>query len=250
MKIGGWNIASAGAYQWNVTPGTHTLKNNSEWLRGSPVPVMSGNYMGFKTLKVALMVTGDGRENILNRCSTVISHLTEPAEIELDGFTHRFYGILSKHSLTENPLKIPDVWKNRAAKLTLEFDGYEFAAAKKGKPYTASASCKRNLVFKNQGNILTPAVIEITPQAGAASLLLTGICRDVSTMEDLPVTVGNLTAGQTVILDGETGLFTENGEIKPDLEIWGRPALLPGVNTVTADNDWMDITIKYYPRYI
>lgn len=245
MKIGGWDIASAGAYQWNVTPGTHTLKNNSEWLRGSPVPVMSGNYMGFKTLKVSLMVTGEGREDVLEGCSKIMAHLIEPARIDLDGFAHKFYGVLSKQSLTENPLKIPNVWGNRAAKLTLEFNGYEFGAAK-----TVSASCKRTLAFKNPGNILTPATIEITPQAGAASLLLTGICRDVSTLEDLPVTVGNLTAGQTVILDGETGLFTENGEIKPDLEIWGRPALLPGANTVTADNDWMDIKIKYYPRYM
>ena len=246
MKINGWDIADAGAKQWNVTPGFHSVSNDSEWNRGSPVPVIFQNKIGFKSLKITILVKADrDRQMILDQCSEILSRLQEPAELELDDFEHKFYGILSKHTLEENPLNIPWVKYNRASKLILEFNVYEYTDEE-----PVEASGETEIAVNNPGNILTPAIIEITPQVGVASITLTGICRDHNTGEDLPVIINELETGKTVILDGETGLFTQDGELKKDIEIWGVPTLLPGENKITVDNEWMDIAVRFRPRFM
>lgn len=246
MKINGWDISGADAKQWNVTPGFHSISNDSEWSRGSPAPVLFRNEIGFKTLKVTILVKADrDRQVILNRCSEILSHLLEPAELELDDFDYKFYGILKKHALEENPLSTPVLKFNRASKLTLEFEGYEYADEE-----TVETSGETEIVVNNFGNILTPVIIEITPQVGAASITLSGICRDPNTGEDLPVMINELETGKTVTLDGETGLFTQDGELKADLEIWDVPTLFPGENKITVDSEWMDIVVRYRPRFM
>ena len=246
MTINGWDISEAESVQWNVTPGFHSISNDSEWVRGSPMPVLIGNTTGFKSIKVTLLVKADrDRQAILQRCSRILSHLLEPAELELDDFTHKFYGILAKHSLEENSLNVLFVKFNRAAKLTLEFSCYEYADM-----VTQTFTGQTQISVTNPGNIVTPVRVEITPQTGVASTVITGLCREAGTGKDLPVTIGELVTGKNVILDGETGLFTQDGEVKKELEIWGLPALLPGINTITVNNSWTDITLKYRPRFM
>lgn len=249
MKINGWDITEIGAEQseqWNVIPGFHAVSNDSEWIRGSPTPILFKNKIGFKTLKVTILVRANrDRQAILSQCSEILSRLQEPVELELDDFEHKFYGILSKHTLEENPLNIPWVKYNRASKLILEFNVYEYADVE-----FVEASGKTEIAVNNPGNILTPAIIEITPQVGVASITLTGICRDPNTGEDLPVIINEMKSGKTVILDGETGLFTQDGELKNDIEIWDVPTLLPGGNTITVNNEWMDIAVRYRPRFM
>lgn len=246
MTIGGWDVSNADATQWNVTPGFSSFSNDSEWVAGSPIPALFANTMGFKTMTVTLLVKGErDREDILQKCGQVLTHLLEPAEFVLDGFTHKFYGVLNKHSLEENPLSIPVVNYNRAAMLKLEIYCYEY-----GSKATTTASQKTEFSVRNAGNIITPVCVSITPLVGAASIILTGICKDANTGADLPVTVKNLETDKTVILDGDTGLFTQDGETKADLEIWGLPTLLPGKNTITVNNAWMNISVSFYPRYI
>lgn len=247
MKINGWDISEAGATQWNVTPGFHSISNDSEWSRGSPEPVMFKNEIGFKPLQVSLLVKADrNRQAILHQCSEILAHLQEPAELELDYFDHKFYGILKKHSFVENALGIPWVKYNRAGRLILEFEGYEFSEEE-----VKIGSGTTEIAITNPGNIPTPAIIEITPQVGVASIMLTGICRDPNTGEDFSVTISNLETGKTVVLDGESGLFTQDGELKAgDIEIWGIPSLLPGENKITVNSDRMDIVVRYRPRFM
>ena len=238
MLINTWDISNAGARQWNVMPGFHSVSNDSEWSKGSPMPVLFGDKIGFKTLKVVLLIKADrDRQAILSRCSEILSRLLEPVDLELDDFEHKFHGVLVKHSLEENPHDIPWLKYNRASKLTLEFNGYEYSDEE-----VKIGSGVTEIAITNNGNIITPAIIEITPQTGTSSITLTGICQDPNTGEDLPVTISNLTTGKTVILDGESGLFTEDGELKAgDIEIWNVPTLLPGENKITVDSDRMDI---------
>lgn len=237
--INGWDISNADARQWNVTPGFHSVKNDSEWDRGSPNPVLFKNDIGFKPIKVKLLVKkAGGRQAILGRCSEILSHLLGPADLELDQFAHKFCGILTKHSHEE---KCMERWHV----LTLEFDGYEYDKEESIQTFSGMA----DFTVKNAGNTMTPAVIEITPQIGAAEIKLSGICHDRHTGEDLPVAVRELETGKKVILDGTTGLFTQDGELK-DVDIWGLPALLPGDNRILVDNSRMDITVRFHPRFM
>lgn len=238
MKINGWDIADADAKQFRVTPGFCAIGNESEWTRGSPAPILFKNEIGFKPLKVVVLVKRDGgRDAILNRCSEILSHLLEPAELDLDNFEHKFYGILTKHTHEEKAMY-------RWHILTLEFNGYEF-----GQEVSQAFSGTASFTVANTGNIITPAIVEVTPQIGAASIALTGICRDPYTGEDLPVTIRDLEKEKKVTIDGETGLFTQSGELK-DMDIWGRPTLLPGDNSITVNNSWMDVTVRFRPRFM
>jgi phage-related protein len=239
MKINDWDISSADARQWNVTPGFHSIKNDSEWNRGSPVPEIFKNEIEFKTVKVSLLVkTTGGRQAILNRCSEILSHLLEPVELTLDQFEHKFYGILTKHSHNEKSM-------NRWHVLTLEFDGYEYAKTETVQTFSGTT----DFTVSNTGNIITPAIVELTSSSSLSAITLSGICRDSFTGEDLPVTVNHLSAGRKVILDGETGLFTQDGSLKSDIEIWGLPTLLPGNNRILSSNG-MDITVRFHPRFM
>lgn len=244
MKINGWDISEAQAEQSRVVFGKHVVENRSEWTRASPVPVFMDNTIGFQGLKIDLLIRGKGREDIIKKRSQILSRLLKTADIELDDYKNRYKGILRKHSTNETDII-------RWHVLTLEFDAYEYAAQADGSPYSESASGSLQTVVTNPGNILTPAIVEIIPQIGTAQLTVTGICRDPNTGTDLPVTIRNLTTGKKVILDGETGLMTEDGALKAaDIDIWEVPSLLPGSNTITMDSSRMDITVKYYPRFM
>lgn len=108
------------------------------------------------------------------------------------------------------------------------------------------------IAITNPGNIWTPCIVEITPRAaGASAFTVKGINRNPDTGESLPVTIRNTTKDKTVILDGETGKITEAGVNKSaDVDIWSLPVLMPGTNRITLDNTWMDITVKYRPRFM
>lgn len=240
MLIGTRDVSEWNARQWNVSIGNHEIENESEWTRGSPLPFFGRNTIGFKTVKVVLLIKDDGREAMNRDRSGILAALLEPAELTLEGFTNKFFGILKKHSFTETVGNRLDCWH----KLTLEFLAYEFGQ-------TVSASGTGTVTITNPGNIEGPAVIELTPTFGAAAVTMTGVCRNPETGEDDPVTIRNLETGKTIVLDGETGLITQDGELKAgDVDIWEMPSVLPGENTITCSTDKITITVKIKPRYM
>lgn len=248
MTINGWDIANAGAKQWSVTPGFHAVSNSSStWIQGSAAPNLFKNDIGFKTLKVKIMVKRNrDRQGILDGCSAILSRLLGPAELVLDDFNHKYFGILSKHTLTENALKVQALKYNKAAFLILEFKGYEY-----GDTVTATAAGQATVTVNNPGNILTPATITITPQMGTATLTITGICRDPQTGADIPVVVKDVVTGKAIVLDGETGLYTIDGKPAPgQIDIWEPPTMKPGNNTIKLSNKLMTVSIKVRPRYM
>ena len=238
MLIGTQDISIANARQRSVKIGHCTLKNNSEWPRGHPFPFLTGNDIGFKSLAVTLWVYGKNREDIIKNRSLILAALLEPTVLTLDGFTHKFLSVLSKTTAEETVM-------NRWHKLSLEFSALEF-----GTEVMRTFSGSTEFTVVNTGNVITPATIEITPAIGAASITINGICREYDTKEDLPVTVKELTAGKKVIINGQTGLITQDGELKTDIDIWSLPALLPGNNKITVNNNRMDITVRFYPIFV
>ncbi len=237
IEINGWNIAQAEARQHQVVIGNNSVKNNSEWDPASPVPIMNKSDIGFKSLKIVLIIKGCERNDILLNRSTILAKLIDPVTIQLDKNNHMFYGILTKYDAEETSRH----WH----KLSLEFDCYECG------PETEEIhSNKTEINIQNEGNIVTPCVIEITPQIGAVSITINGICRDEAG-EDLPVTIKNVAKEKTIVLDGEQGLMTVDGKLDTDnITIWGLPSLLPGKNKIACSSNWMDIKIKWKARFM
>lgn len=250
MNINGWDISEAKAKQWNVTPGFSDIKNESEWQRASPLPFLMKSSIGFKPLQVTFLVYGGNRNEVLQNCSMLLARLSEPVRLELDGFSHKYHGVMTKSDFVENPLGKQRVTANKVGKLTAGFSCYEYSEQPDGSPFSKSSSGSTQLIVTNPGNLDTPAVVEITPKIGIAELVINGLTRNPDTGENLKISIKSLTTGNKIILDGETGLFTEKGVLKKDIEIWTLPSLLPGTNTITLSNAQMDISVKYRPRFI
>lgn len=239
MTIGGWDISQADARQWNVVAGHPALTNQSEWGAIAPHPFMATTFYGFRDLSITVIVKVDGgRQALRKRCSDIISHSLTPCEIVLDKFDTKFFGILQSVSHNEMSMRH---WHS----LTLQFKAYEY-----GPEVTVTKERTTSFTITNAGNIITPVRLEITPLVAAASVVLSGLCID-QTGKSRDITIKNTTTNKAIVLDGETGLFTEDGENKAkDIEIWGLPAIKAGENAVTVNNAFMSVVIKYKPRYI
>lgn len=238
MTIDGMDIKEYGAQQWNVTPAYASITNNSQWEAGSLNPLILPGTAGLKKIKISVLIHGTSRQDIWAKGGKLVTRLLNPSIIKLDGFEHYFYLVLINPSQAESSIK-------RFHKATLEMAGYEY-----GDEVVVSTSAK-GITIVNDGNLEAPAAIEIVPQIGKVSMEITGIVRNRLTGEDKPVTVQKLTKDRKIIIDGETGLITEGGVNKfPDVTLWDLPSLLPGENAIAWNQDAIDVTIKYMPRYL
>ena len=237
MTVDGQNVKEFGVQQWNLEHDYSQLSNESEWPDGATNPLILPSTTGFKKVKVTVMIRGSNRKEIWEKAGMFIARLLTPREYSFDGFEGRyFFGYLKNASQAETCLQ---KWH----KATLELVGYEY-----GKQ-TQVESTKNVITLTNTGTLLTPAVVKITPVINLTDITLTGLTRNTITGEEKNITVKNLTNGKEVIIDGETGLITENGVNKySDVDLWDLPSLVPGVNKITANKD-INITVQYRPRY-
>lgn len=94
------------------------------------------------------------------------------------------------------------------------------------------------------GNMSTPATIEIVPIADIIDIQLEGLAYD-------PIVIKNLKANKTVIIDGELQKVTVDGVNKyGDTDMWEFPRLTPGANSIKVSRNNCNIKIKYKPRFI
>lgn len=238
MKINGIDISEYGARQWNVTPAFSSISNKSQWVEGAAIPLLLESGIGMKKIKVSVVLEGEGRDIIWGNARKLVTALLSPAEIQLDGFPNLYHMALENASSAELSMQ-------RFHKATLELAGYEH-----GQETTVSGAGNR-FYINNPGDIETPAIMEITPYIGKTSLTIKGLVRDRYTQEDKPVTVKRISQRKKIVLDGEKGLFTEEGSNKMgDIDIWGLPTLRPGTNLIEMDQADQEMRLRFKPRYI
>lgn len=273
MKIDGWDIALANARQARYTDGHHALSNDSAWTEGSNRPIFQRNRYGFKKFTLELWVKGDGYQEIVDNRGVILSHLIGEVVLEPDWTTHKFRAVLNKYNVTESS-------KQRFHVLKLEFNGYEYEDVKE---YETEANTE--FVIENVGTMETPVTLELTPIGGAvdipdeqteaylicdedggylvdddgtviagydhSTLIIDGLCRDPRTGESLLIEVRNYKLEQKIVIDGETGIITENGEIKiEDVDVWSLPTLQPGENLIRTNNNWLRVVVRYKPHFM
>lgn len=274
MLIDGWEIKEAKARQARFTNGHHELSNSSAWNTGSNRPVFQRGQIGFKNFTIELVVKGEGYQEIVENRGIILAHLIDVVTIDPDWTSHKFKAVLNKYSTDETS-------KQHFHILKLEFAGYEYEDEEK-----FDIEVSTSFEIYNKGTAETPVILELTPKEGAidipydqmvasilcdsdgsllvdeedgvpigsydyATLIINGLCRDPRTGEDLPIEIKNITPGRTIVIDGETGLITEEGTIKiDDVEIWALPTIQPGENHITTNNNWLSVTVRYEPRYM
>lgn len=273
MLIDGWDIAQANARQARYIDGHHDLKNDSAWNEGSNRPIFQRSSMKFKTFIIDLWVKGKDYQDIVDNRGRILARLIAPAIIEPERTTHKFKAVLNKYNVTETS-------KDRFHVLSLEFFGYEYLDTEK---FTIDVNTTFTII--NAGTVETPVTLEITPIGGAVdvpedqmdgymlcdedeaciidddeaaiggydydTLIIQGLCRDVRTGNDLDIVIRNITPEKKIIIDGETGLITEDGKVKiEDVDIWALPTLQTGENVIRTNNNWLRIAVNYKPRFM
>lgn len=237
VTVNGIDVSRYGVQQWFVQPELSKISNSSEWTEGVRLPTLLKSTIGFKKMKVGIMIRGKTRQEIWEKSSDFIAALLEPQEYRFDGFDHIFFGCVSNAEQAETCLKH---WH----KATIQLEGYEYGAE------IVNTSTARNITINNEGNLETPAIVEVTPLINLVNMTLTGFVKNNFTGEDRPIIIRNLTKGRTITINGESGLITEGGANKfKDVELWDLPVLQPGMNSITVDKD-VNITIRHKPRYL
>jgi hypothetical protein len=214
-----------------------SLSNSSEWTNGDLLPFFQNSLPGFKKISVTVVLTGTSRQGIWTNAGKLVASLLSPSVLELDGFEHNFMVYLSNAKQTEQMLK-------RWHKAKMEFYGYEYSDTK----YVVKSASTFSVT--NEGNLRTPAIVEIISNIGLVSATIYGLTKNRLTGEDMPIIINGIDAGKTLIIDGEEGLITQDGSNRAgDVVLYEMPYLMPGENKVVMDHELI-ITIYYKERYV
>ncbi len=244
MKVNGIDLKEK--YGSKILVGQQTIKERSittftDWLDESDHPIMSANPKGkFFDVEAEIIVFGTSKTDAELTASNIVSDCIS-GKIELDNVELELQGELKKAE--------KEFLKRWSYSLSLVFQAWE----KAGDEVSVTVSGAEEAVVSVDGNLETPCIIELTPSGAITSYTIKGAARDPVTGEAEDVVIKNLSAGKTVIIDGEACTVTEDGANKyADAEMWEFPTLLPGSNTLTfvSSSVSCSVTIKYKPRYI
>lgn len=273
MTINGWDINEADAKLARFVNSHHEITNSSEWSEGGNRPVFQKGKIGFKTFTAELWVHGNGYDDIVENRGKILSHLLDEAVLMFDGHTHKFKAVLTKYSVDEKS-------KQKWHILKLVFIGYEYS-----EPVEYQVNVDTSFLIDNIGTAETPVTLELVVLGGpieippdqmkiyilcdddgsyitdddgivigsydSDTLVIEGLCRDSRTGESLDIEIRNTTPGKKIIIDGDTGLITEDGVVKiDDVDIWALPSIVPGENQIVTNNNWLDVKVRYEPRYM
>ena len=215
-----------------------------EQLSGRNIYVNTGNKGVFKQRPITLTFDRMGDYEDWLECISLISAdvAGQEVKLELDSQPgYYYYGVAAVSTTKEN-----NVVTSFAISITA--DPLKYADTVSTTLEDASSS-----TLNVSGDYETPCIIELTPSGAITTYTIQGAARDPVTGEAEDIVIKNLSAGKTVIIDGEACTVTEDGANKyADTEMWEFPTLLPGENalTFTSSSVPCDVTIKYKPRYI
>jgi len=196
-----------------------------EWENNWLVPFRTGQFFKYVNIncefEIDMMTENEAQKNI----SKLIKQASQ-ATLKFDDLDFFYDGYLESH--TKEKIIRGKYIVNLNFKCSL---GYEEAVTKN---IANTSSITLN------STATTPVIIEIIPTENREIVNIKGFGEDIA--------IKNLTAGKKVIIDGEKGLITENGQNKwLDYDSWGFPKLEPGSNEIETD---IPITIRYKPRWI
>lgn len=244
MKVNGIDLKER--YGSKIRIGQQTIRertivNFTNWIDEADRPTQENDTkFKFFDVEAELIVIGTSKTDAELTVSNIIADCRY-GSIELDNVELNLTGELKE---AEKEFK-----KRWVYALSLVFQAWEKSGSEVAVTVEDASSKEINVI----GNLETPCIIELVPSGAITKYTIKGAARDPVTGEEEDIIVKNLSAGKTVIIDGESCTVTENGENKyKDTEMWEFPTLLPGANalTFTSSSVPCNVTIKYKPRYI
>lgn len=276
MTINGIDVSIYGAKQWNVKMNHSEVTSGTEWAAGNIRPFFWDTKFGIKKIKVTLMVYGENRAEIWNKCGLILSVLRKEAEIKLDGFYNTF--IMNLDGEPEHDESKMERWH----KFTVNLAGYERGDLQRVVLYDhmeftnplGETPVLTEVI--NNGTLETPVDLEITigpyAEQNRFTCVIGNLVRNAigSKAYDIIFKGRNGLTGINVKLivfsgmEGTVSVHTNNGQevgliglsAGTGFSSYGIPTLMPGKNTVSCkriDENRGDqgfrVTMSYRPFY-
>lgn len=233
MKINGENLARYRTTQLTVAFSPPQDGAGYEWPDNMLAPISDPATQKCGTCTVELLIRGDNRNEITRTASTLHGLcLPGPVELVLDGYK----GVYKGYLVSFDPEKTitPKAYKVKAV-----FEGWL-----QDTPVKLAYTGQTQATLHRVGSRPAACVLTITPRADVAALTMTGWG-----VHDL--VVKNLKSGHSVVIDGTTGLITQDGQNKaPDVTLWALPAMDCKQRTITWDSANCDVTVEYTPLWL
>ena len=204
---------------------TAEIVTYQDWLRHAPSFIVQGQEEKYKAISCEFAVKGTNDDDLLAKISNLVK-LAENCTIRFDGSAFLYDAIIKDKNhqrITGTLYRLHIEWQA----------GYAYQAE-----ITETLNQVASKTINVPGNLKTPAVIEITPTLNLATVTVAGM------------TVNNLTANQTVIINTEDftvlqGVANKYGDTAGDFLF-----LQPGMNTISVSDTNCTITVKYKPRWL
>lgn len=231
MKVNGIDARKYNAKQLTVEVLPPSMSNDYEIITGAVLPIEFDTDMEMGTLKITMYFRGKDRNNLIRNMSMFMQNFTKSCDLELDGYRGKFRAYITKDSYTK--MKV----KNRY-QLDMEFSGYfyddEIALIYDGKTETTVTKV---------GSRKSPVTVEIYAKSALNNYTIKGFAEDI--------TVKELAAGKTVIINGEDGTVSMDGANAIErVDLWEFPRMEAEETKLTFTNANAKVTIRYRPMWI
>jgi phage-related protein len=231
MTINGISITTFNAtlLQYDIEPASATVF--TDWLRKGFNPIISGKTVQFKQLNLSFLIRDITRAACLADISNILVALQQ-ATLFFDDLPY-YYDC----TINGVPKITPSNDRKFQVAVTLQ-SSYAYLATQ-----TVTLAGTSQTIY-NEGNLPTPAIVNITPSTNLSSVILTGLSID-------SITVNNLQANTSIVIDGEQCLVTQNGTNKyMDTNMWEFPSLQPGANLISINHSGVSVQIQYKPKFM
>lgn len=227
MIINDVNLKDLGCelLRYRITPSQYS--GRGYWNNGSRSPVLVKGQYTFSNLEVDIYIEGINSADVEAKKSKLNAVMENPI-IVLDEVDDSIEYLCSY----ENQVVIEKI--NEVVSLAT----YNFKTFKRGKIKSVPLTNTTNTV-DIISDVETEVIYEITPTSDIIDFTINDI------------TIKNLKANKTIIVDGIKKAVTVDGENKfNDTDFWAFPTVLPGTNKITLSRSNVDVVLKYHPRYV
>lgn len=235
MKIDDTDIRSFDAKQLAVEFEPPQTNVTVEMFEGALTPSESESYIPLSGVKVTILFRGRNRDEIQRHVSDFNAELQKGVILTLDGYSRHFKGYMTGNTLSKTIVK-----ERYTAEFT--FTGYWFSDE-----VTLIWQQEHEMIFEAAGNRWTPCKVTITALEYIEELKINGFASG-------EIRVNTIPRGATVIIDGETGFVTMNGENKfGDTYLMEFPYLTTGTgkkhHLIFSDDNTI-VALQYKPMWL